>query len=152
MTSTTIFLNRQPRLAPHSACDSDRVLDLSLEHGPLAPSTARHEARPVLAAWGLEEEQIYDTLVVISELVTNAVTYALPPVVLHLCVAAHDTGQIEIAISDGGPQSGPENWAATRPADERGRGTVIISALSDDADPSLDADSLIDQWADLDVA
>src|SRR5690348_11256707 len=77
------------------------VFDLPLEQGLLAPATARRRARVVLEAWGLDEEQVYDTLLVISELVTNAVTHALPPVVLHLYVTGGD-GQVRVCVSDGG--------------------------------------------------
>ncbi|MZE54510.1 hypothetical protein GTY86_25225, partial [Streptomyces sp. SID5770] len=48
----------------------ERVLTLPLEQGPLAPATARHAAQPVLESWGLDGDQVYDLLLVISELVT----------------------------------------------------------------------------------
>ncbi|MFC8013824.1 ATP-binding protein, partial [Streptomyces cinereoruber] len=70
-----------PQPVPRAAGTGERVFGLPLEHGPLAPATARHAARAVLEAWGLDEEQVYDVLLVISELVTNAVVHALPPVV-----------------------------------------------------------------------
>ncbi|MET7458725.1 ATP-binding protein [Streptomyces sp. NPDC005574] len=148
MTSPTLPRSRP---APHAAGDDRRNFGLLLDHGPLAPATARHTARPVLTSWGLDEEQIYDTLLVISELVTNAVTHALPPVVLHLQATA-DSGRIQVQVSDGGPQPVPTNWAAARPADEHGRGAVIVSALTGGAGTGLDAEGLIDHWADLDVA
>ncbi|MFE4583112.1 ATP-binding protein [Streptomyces chartreusis] len=128
------------------------MFGLLLEHGPLAPATARHEARPVLTTWGLNEEQIYDTLLVISELVTNAVTHALPPVILHLQAATDGFGGIQVHVSDGGPQPTPAAWAATRPDDEHGRGATIISALTDDTGDDGDINGLIDHWADLTAA
>ncbi|MGW8358835.1 ATP-binding protein [Streptomyces wedmorensis] len=152
MTTTMISPARQPRPAPHAALTGEHVFGLPLEHGPLAPATARHEARPVLAAWGLSEDQIYDTLLVISELVTNAVTHALPPVVLHLHATADHRGRVQVHVSDGGPQTAPENWAANRPADEHGRGDMIITALADQAGAGPDTDGLIDHWADLGAA
>ncbi|MGW1616945.1 ATP-binding protein [Streptomyces sp. NPDC002285] len=151
MTSPTL-----PRSRPtlHAVGDDRRGFGLLLDHDPLAPATARHAARPVLAGWGLDEEQIYDTLLVISELVTNAVTHALPPVVLHLHATAGDSGRIQIHVSDGGPQPAPAAWAAARPADEHGRGAAIVSALAHGAgtDPDTDTDGLIDHWADLGTA
>ncbi|MER7820233.1 ATP-binding protein [Streptomyces sp. NPDC096153] len=152
MTCTTISRNRQQRPPLRAVPAGERVFDLRLEHGLLAPAAARHQARPVLAAWGLDEEQLYDALLVISELVTNAVTHALPPVVLHLHAAADDSRQVQVHVSDGGPQPTPGTWAATRPADEHGRGTGIVSALTDHAGTDSDTEGLIDHWADLTAA
>ncbi|MGW7201547.1 ATP-binding protein [Streptomyces chryseus] len=149
MTSTTISHNRQARPPQHAGTAGGRGFDLRLEHGPLAPATARHQARPVLAAWGLDENEIYDALLVISELVTNAVTHALPPVALHLHIATDGAARVQIHVSDGGPQPTPHTWAATRPADEHGRGAAIVCALAADAGVGDDAEGLIDHWADL---
>ncbi|MET7989076.1 MULTISPECIES: ATP-binding protein [unclassified Streptomyces] len=128
------------------------VVDMQLEHSPLAPAVARREARRVLTARGVDEDQIYDTLLVVSELVTNAVTHALPPVALHLRVAGRDVGRIQVHVSDGGPQLDPTTWAATRPEDEHGRGAAIISALVDSGGSHSTPEDLIDHWADLAAA
>ncbi|MFI9824576.1 ATP-binding protein [Streptomyces sp. NPDC052013] len=127
------------------------MFDLPLEHGLTAPAAARHAARPVLVSWGLDEEQVYDTLLVISELVTNAVTHAAPPVVLHLH-ATQEGGRVTVHVSDGGPQPAPVTWAAARPEDEHGRGTLIVTALTYDTGAEADPDGLIDRWADLTTA
>ncbi|MFE9500787.1 ATP-binding protein [Streptomyces collinus] len=119
-----------------------------MEQGLLAPAAARRRARVVLEGWGLDEEQVYDTLLVISELVTNAVTHALPPVVLHLYVTGGE-GQVRVCVSDGGRRTTPTAWTEQRPHDEHGRGTTIISALVDECGTGLDAEGLIDHWADL---
>ncbi|MFI9825663.1 ATP-binding protein [Streptomyces sp. NPDC052013] len=141
--------SRQPQ--DTAASRRPRVLDLPLEHGTTAPAAARHVARPVLTSWGLTEEQIYDTLLVISEMVTNAITHAAPPVVLHLH-ATRAGGQVTVRVSDGGPQPAPATWAAHRPEDEHGRGTLIVTALTHDTGAEADAEGLIDRWADLTTA
>jgi anti-sigma regulatory factor (Ser/Thr protein kinase) len=69
----------------------------------------------VLEGWRLGEEQVYDLLLVVSELVTNPVTYALPPVVLHLHAAADSAGNVQVHVSDGGPQSSAGGRTAANP-------------------------------------
>ncbi|MFE9500707.1 ATP-binding protein [Streptomyces collinus] len=105
------------------------VLHLPLEYGPTAPSTARHRCRAFFSSWGMNDDQIYDGLVIVSELVTNAVTHAAPPVTLHLRTNATE-GRIQIYVSDGGPEPCSHAWAAHRPRDEHGRGAAVISALA----------------------
>ncbi|MFJ8589679.1 ATP-binding protein [Streptomyces sp. NPDC093595] len=156
MTTTTISRSRQQRPAPQAVPAGGHVFGLPLDHGPLAPATARHAAQPILQAWGLSEDQVYDTLLVISELVTNAVTHALPPVVLHLHATTDGSGHVQVHVSDGGPQTAPAatNWAATRPDDEHGRGDTIITTLAHHTgtDHTPDTDGLIDHWADIGAA
>ncbi|MFD3536931.1 ATP-binding protein [Streptomyces sp. NPDC058664] len=153
MTTTTIS-PADPQPVLRAVATGERVFGLPLEHGPLAPATARHAAQPILESWGLDDEQVYDALLVISELVTNAVTYALPPVVLHLHATADDTGQVQVHVSDGGPRPATTTggWAACRPEDEHGRGEAIITTLTDCAGTGCDTDGLIDHWATLDAA
>ncbi|MCX5233208.1 ATP-binding protein [Streptomyces sp. NBC_00233] len=156
MTTTTISRNGQQRSALSAVPDGGRGFVLPLEHGPLAPAAARHAVRPVLESWGLDAERVYDTLLVVSELVTNAVTHALPPVVLHLQGSVDGSGRVQVHVTDGGPctETDHGNWAATRPEDEHGRGDQIISALAGHTGTGTgtDLDGLIDHWADLDAA
>ncbi|MEU1282599.1 ATP-binding protein [Streptomyces sp. NPDC005805] len=150
--TTTISSPASPQTpVPQAIGTGERVFTLPLQHNLLAPATARHAAQPALKAWGLDEEQVYDVLLVISELVTNAVTHALPPVILHLHTTVDGTGQVQVHVSDGGPQPAT-GWAALRPEGEHGRGGNIITTLADQAGTGCDADGLIDHWATLDAA
>ncbi|MFE5947881.1 ATP-binding protein [Streptomyces sp. NPDC056480] len=156
MTTTTVFPGGQQRSALRALPPGGRVFGLPLDHGPLAPATARHAVRPVLEGWGLDGERVYDILLVVSELVTNAVTHALPPVTLHLRITADGSGRVQVHVTDGGPRTGTgsvsANWAAERPDGEHGRGDVIISALAGPAGTGTGPDGLIDHWADFGAA
>ncbi|MFJ3229255.1 ATP-binding protein [Streptomyces sp. NPDC086783] len=130
----------------------ERSFDLPLEHDLLAPAAARRNCRSVLQRWGLTEEQVYDALLVVSELVTNAVTHALPPVVLHLNATVDRPGQVRISVSDGGPSPVNDECSTRQPDDEHGRGAIIVSALGNSSGTTSDVDGLIDHWADLPAA
>ncbi|MCX5233275.1 ATP-binding protein [Streptomyces sp. NBC_00233] len=151
--TTTIFTAGEQLPVPRAVAAGERVFGLPLEHGALAPATARHAAQPVLTAWGLTEDQVYDTLLVISELVTNAVRHALPPVILHLHAGADETGSVQVHVSDGGPQPTIDaiSWATNRPEDEHGRGEAIITTLAECVGADCNPDGLIDHWATLDA-
>ncbi|MFE5948746.1 ATP-binding protein [Streptomyces sp. NPDC056480] len=153
MTTTTIS-SRHQCSALSAVSAGGRAFSTPLEHGPLAPAAARQAVRPVLEAWGLGEDRVYEMLLVISELVTNAVLHALPPIVLHLHGSVDSSGQIQVHVTDGGPRTGTDlgSWAASRPEGEHGRGGQIISALAKRTKIDIDLDGLVDHWADLDAA
>ncbi|MFJ9968654.1 ATP-binding protein [Streptomyces avermitilis] len=100
-----------------------------LEHAPPAARAARRAAYTTLSRWGITEDDTQDALLVVSELVTNAVEHARPPLALHL--HREDTGNgVWIGVSDGGPAVREGPWAASCTKDEGGRGMAIISALA----------------------
>ncbi|WP_308120070.1 ATP-binding protein [Streptomyces bambusae] len=104
-----------------------------LPHHPTAAGTARRHAWQVLADWGVEVEEIFDALLVVSELVTNAVEHALPPVVLRLKITAAADGSTRLLadVIDGGPAPQDGAWTSSCPADEHGRGQQIVAALAE---------------------
>jgi len=131
------------------------LFDVSLEHGPRAPAAARRMTRAALAGRpGWDEDRIHEALLVVSELVTNAVVHALPPVVLRLQLEPGPGISLRVHVTDGGP--GPVAGAATGSVDpdEHGRGLPVIVALTDcsgihatDSPPG----ALVARWADLDA-
>src|SRR5512147_189647 len=56
----------------------------ALEHRPEAAGAARAITRAVLEDWDVDQDSAESVLLVVSELVTNAVEHAVPPVALHL--------------------------------------------------------------------
>ncbi|MFE2471218.1 ATP-binding protein [Streptomyces mirabilis] len=119
-----------PHAAQAQETHDEHVLPLA-DHAT-APATARHAARPLLTSWGLDEDAVYDALLVISELVTNAVEHALPPAVLHLRPTTTADGHptVHIDVTDGGPAPHPGPWAASCDHDEHGRGHTVVTALA----------------------
>jgi anti-sigma regulatory factor (Ser/Thr protein kinase) len=91
----------------------------------VAPGDARQRLAPVLGAWGLSGQQSADALLLMSELVSNAVEHARTPLELRVSF----TGiSVLIEVSDDS-QAGPE----LRPKDSselRGRGLQFVDALA----------------------
>lgn len=90
-----------------------------------ACSTARRTASLLLSTWEvLDPERVHDALVVVSELVGNAVRHGDVRLALELRL---DTGGLLVAVTDGG-QGMPQQRTSSSDA-ERGRGLSIVEAL-----------------------
>ncbi|MGW2462474.1 SpoIIE family protein phosphatase [Streptomyces sp. NPDC001356] len=103
---------------------SGNVATWELTAGLAAASEARQLVARKLAAWGLEEA-VATTELIVSELVTNAVRHAGPPVRLRLI--RQGTGLI-CEVSDNSSTSPHLRWART--FDEGGRGLFIVAQLT----------------------
>ncbi|WP_205825851.1 ATP-binding protein [Microbispora catharanthi] len=105
------------------------VYTCPVPHSPQEVSGVRRHALGVLAAWGTPGTTAQEVVLVISEMVTNAVLHALPPAELRLFVYADgDRPVIRVEITDGG--AAPV-WPGTAPSpDESGRGGVVVDALA----------------------
>lgn len=100
-------------------------------------TVARHLVRDDLAGSGIAGQVIADALVVVTELVGNAVRHARPlragesrgRVRLHWCVV--DQGRVQVDVTDGGgdqfPRAEPQSLTEVR-----GRGLAIVNAVADD--------------------
>ncbi|MBL1102000.1 ATP-binding protein [Streptomyces coffeae] len=121
-----------PLGSPPAAAQSAQHRQYELPHHLTAAAVARRKARPDLSAWGLDEDTAYDALLVLTELVTNAVEHALPPVALHLWTITTADGHtgLHIDVTDGGPAPEDSPWATSYTADEHGRGRHIITSLA----------------------
>lgn len=97
---------------------------LRLPHALSSPAQAREQAREVALA--LDCDEVSDDLsLVVSELVTNAVRYAEPPVELEIEVTADE---VVIAVDDGTPGRPAPRDAPVHA--EGGRGLTMVDLIS----------------------
>lgn len=104
------------------------AVQLPLEPDLRAPGQARQRTREVLLAWRLPT-LIDSVMLVVSELVTNAVRYGRPPVFL---VLRRRPDRVEIDVHDGDPGAPDRVLDPAGELDESGRGLAITQALAAD--------------------
>lgn len=107
--ATTTF---DTSVAPHPRTEHI----LPLPHIPETVSAVRHRARTVLARWALPTETADDAILVISELITNAIAHALPPAVLRLSMPeVGGRHALRIEVTDAGPPPRPRRSPESPP-------------------------------------
>jgi anti-sigma regulatory factor (Ser/Thr protein kinase) len=90
---------------------------------------ARHRVHDRLSAWGVKPDPLDTAVLVVSELVTNALIHSGTKVITCALQLHRDLLRIEVTDNgDGGP--GPIACDAS-PSEENGRGLLLISRLSD---------------------
>ncbi|MFE3638504.1 ATP-binding protein [Streptomyces sp. NPDC059168] len=114
-----------------------------------AVSVVRRRVASILAGWKVSPSVVEDTLLVVSELLTNAIVHALPPAVLRLSWA-HGTGPgvLRVEVTDAGPARRPGQSPGWDDPDEHGRGEDIVHALADRHGLHAHAGGYT-RWADL---
>ena len=100
---------------------------LPIEHSVHGPAQARRAVAECAARRGLQVDEGEDLLLVVSEMVTNAVRHGAPPVELEV-VADNET--VRVAVVDSGPGR-PEFRVAAADA-EGGRGMALVDQLCDE--------------------
>ncbi|MEV7080232.1 SpoIIE family protein phosphatase [Streptomyces sp. NPDC093516] len=106
------------------ALDADQVATWDVPCDPSAVARARKDVVAQLERWGLSDA-VFVTELIVSELVTNAIRHAEPPVRLRLI---HDTTLI-CEVSDGG--STAPHLRRARSHDEGGRGLLLVARLTE---------------------
>ncbi|MEU8871277.1 ATP-binding protein [Streptomyces javensis] len=125
---------------------------LPVPHICEAVATVRRRAHALLSEWELPADRLDEALMVISELVTNAILHALPPVVLRLSWTECEGGTgLRIEVTDGGPIPADQRADEDIEPDEHGRGLGIVTALSS-RHGSHTCHEGITWWADLPAA
>ena len=103
---------------------AERIVCWDLPAEPAVVAEARARAVRQLAAWGLEEIT-FTTELIVSELVTNAIRHAEPPIQLRMIL----DGALCCEVSDGS-STAPHLRRADR-YDEDGRGLLLVAHLSE---------------------
>ncbi|MGW8974321.1 ATP-binding protein [Streptomyces platensis] len=120
-----------------------------LPHIPEAVAVVRRRVCTVLADWNLAPDLAEDALLVISELITNAVVHALPPAVLRLSrVGTGGRGALRVEVTDAGPAAADGRPVTDPCPGEHGRGLDIITALAAECGTRVHPGG-ITWWAEL---
>ncbi|SEL80961.1 ATP-binding SpoIIE family protein phosphatase [Streptacidiphilus jiangxiensis] len=111
-------------LARTRVFDDSRTRVWTLPNAPESAARARRRTVAQLAEWGLDQEVIDDTALVVSELVTNSVRYAKGPIRLRLIL---DTTLVCEITDD---SSASPHLRRALNTDENGRGLFITAQLT----------------------
>ncbi|MEV4000270.1 ATP-binding protein [Streptomyces halstedii] len=111
-------------VAPHLTSALARHTAMDIAPYAEACGQARHWARIALSDWA-HPGDVDDALLVVSELVTNAVLHACSPI--RACLNLHTDNTLHLAVYDGGPAA---RETPRTPHDEHGRGLDIVAALT----------------------
>ncbi|MEV6742570.1 SpoIIE family protein phosphatase [Streptomyces sp. NPDC051104] len=104
--------------------NSDHAATWDLRADPAVVAEAREQAARQLAAWRLHDAA-FTTELIVSELVTNAIRYAQPPVRLSLI---HEDHSLICEVSDGSTTT--PHLRRARTFEEGGRGLFIVAQLA----------------------
>ena len=100
---------------------------IELDGDPDAPARGRHAVTAVLDEWGCEPGNREDLLLVVSELVTNAVVHGAEPIRVTMVRAPE---RVRVEVTDGAAASSPHGNPRP-PADaETGRGLSVVTRLA----------------------
>jgi PAS domain S-box-containing protein len=106
------------------ALPADRIASWDLPAEPAVVAGARARAADQLAAWGLEQ-LTFTTELIVSELLTNAIRHAQPPLQVRMIL----DDALSCEVSDGS-STAPHLRRAGR-YDEGGRGLLLVASLAE---------------------
>ncbi|MEV6808698.1 ATP-binding protein [Streptomyces sp. NPDC017248] len=96
-----------------------------------AVSAVRRRVAALLADWSVSPELVEDSLLVVSELVTNAIVHARPPAELRVSwVYGDHAPTLRVEVTDAGPDFAAGQSLVGVDPDEHGRGEAIVRALA----------------------
>ncbi|MFJ4003619.1 ATP-binding protein [Streptomyces sp. NPDC090023] len=113
-----------PAAAP---AGTGRRFRFELAAHPGSPAQARRLARARLTGWSVCADTCDSAVLVMSELVTNAIVHTASGRVV--CELLDHDGLVRIAVRDEGCAPGEPHPAQQRPDEEHGRGLLLVAAL-----------------------
>ena len=100
---------------------------IELDGDPDAPARGRHAVTAVLDEWGCEPGNREDLLLVVSELVTNAVVHGAEPIRVTMVRAPE---RVRVEVTDGAAASSPHGNPRPPTDAETGRGLSVVTRLA----------------------
>jgi len=119
-----------PGLGPALASLPDSTSWVALDPLPEVVADARSYTNSVLGAWNVPDDGIDNTVLVVSELVTNAIQApAAHPAAKVWLRLSHRPGQVCVEVADGSAGSPQRRRPEPVGDDEHGRGLLIVELL-----------------------
>jgi anti-sigma regulatory factor (Ser/Thr protein kinase) len=107
--------------------DVPRTQVIELDGDPDAPARGRHAVTAMLDEWGCEPDTREDLLLVVSELVTNAVVHGAEPIRVTMVRAGE---RIRVEVTDGAAAASPHGNPRPPTNAETGRGLSVVTRLA----------------------
>jgi anti-sigma regulatory factor (Ser/Thr protein kinase) len=101
-----------------------------LPAAPASVGAARRAVRELLTAWGTGDDVLDNAVIVISELVTNAITHSASERIA--CRLRSAAGRLRIEVEDQNRAGALPTPRRPDPDDQNGRGLLLVEALSCD--------------------
>lgn len=125
---------------------AERRFRFELAAHPGSPAQARRLTRARLIGWSVCEDTCDTAVLVVSELVTNAIVHTASDVVV--CELRDGGDLVRIAVRDEGCAPGEPHPSPQRPEEEHGRGLLLVEALCQSWGAQEHGPGLL-VWADL---
>lgn len=107
---------------------AERRFRFELAAHPSSAAQARRLTRAGLAGWSVGEDTCESALLVVSELVTNAIVHTASAHIV--CEVQDGVDTLRIAVCDEGCAPGELRRAPRLPEEEHGRGLLLVEAVS----------------------